>query len=397
MRIGIFFPDVRPEAGGASSLLKTIQKEIKESSDEKNEYLFLFFGDKQFNLISELDGFKYVNLSKFSNPLSFCQKFKKKIKRKLGIIFKDFSCFDAAAKNLGIDLFWFTAPGIYELSYPYIYTVWDLGHRRTPYFPEVSRSGWTWESREKTYQTMLYKASYILTGNEEGKKEILESYPMPSNKIRISPFPVASFCHGQEEKPNFEIPEHFFFYPAQFWPHKNHICILEALLYLRENKDIKPTVFLTGSDKGNKKYIESKIIEYGLENQVKITGFLKDEELKYLYTHATAMIFASLMGPNNMPPIESTFLNCPVIITDLAGHKEQLGDTALYFDGYNSTDLAQNMYAVLTDNKLRSSIIKKEKKLALEFEKIKYFSCVKDIITEFSAIRKTWGEDFVHL
>ena len=29
MNIGVYFPDIRPEAGGASSLLKTIQKEIK--------------------------------------------------------------------------------------------------------------------------------------------------------------------------------------------------------------------------------------------------------------------------------------------------------------------------------------------------------------------------------
>ena len=88
------------------------------------------------------------------------------------------------------------------ISLSTLYTVWDLGHRRTTYFPEVSRTGWTWEDREYTYQKMLCKASYILAGNEEGKKEILENYPMPGNKIRISPFPIASFCYGDEEKPS---------------------------------------------------------------------------------------------------------------------------------------------------------------------------------------------------
>ena len=166
---------------------------------------------------------------------------------------------DAAAKDQGIDLFWLLAPFLQELSYPYIYTVWDLGHRRTPYFPEVSRSGWLWEDREATYQKMLYKASYIITGNEEGKKEILENYPVPANKIRISVFPVASFCRGGEKKPDFDVPKEFFFYPAQFWPHKNHIRILEALVQLREKENLMPTVFLTGSDKGNRNYIEEKI------------------------------------------------------------------------------------------------------------------------------------------
>lgn len=396
MKIGIFSPDVRPESGGASSLLKTIQKDIKTSLDENNDYCFLYFGEKSVSF-SEFDGFKYVNLNSYSCKTSIKQKIKNKILRALNLPTKEFSNFDAAAKDLGIDLFWFTAPGIYNVSYPYIYTVWDLGHRRTPYFPEVSRSGWIWEKREETYQRMLYKASYIITGNEEGKKEILENYPVPTGKIRIATFPVAAFCHGNEEKPSFYVPEQFFFYPAQFWPHKNHICILDALVALREKNNLKPVVFFTGADKGNKDYIKSKITEYKLENQVFITGFLKDEELKYLYTHATAMIFASLMGPNNMPPIESTFLACPVIITDLDGHKEQLGDTALYFNGYNHLELAEQMKLLLTDNNLRESIISKEKVLGKAFNEINYFSCIRSIINEFSLIRKTWGKDFVHL
>lgn len=396
MKIGIYIPDVKPQAGGASSLLKTIQTEIKESHDSLNEYLFLHYGQSDADLFEEYDGFKYLNLNFYKNSLSLKQRIKNKIKQKMGLQSQPFSKIDAAAKDIGIDLFWFTAPGIYDVSYPYIYTVWDLGHRRTPYFPEVSRSGWSWQSRENTYQKTLYKASYILTGNEEGKKEILESYPVPPSKIRIAPFPVASFCRGEEQKPAFDIPKQFFFYPAQFWPHKNHICILKALAQLKEEK-LAPTVFFTGSDKGNKAYIESKIKEYALEKQVKITGFLSDEELKYLYTHATAMIFASLMGPNNMPPIEGTFLHCPVIITNLDGHKEQLKNSALYFDGCKPGELAKHIKTLLKKPAIRNAIIAKEKKLAKEFDKINYFSNVKKVIDEFAAIRQTWGDDFIHL
>ena len=397
MKVGIYIPDVTPQAGGASSLLKTIQTEINESHDSFNEYLFLHYGQSNVGLFEESDGFKYVNLNFYKNSLSLKQRIKNKIKQKFGLQSQPFSKFDAAAKDIGIDLFWFAAPGIYDVSYPYIYTVWDLGHRCAPYFPEVSRSGWPWQSRENTYQKMLYKASYILTGNEEGKKEILESYPIPPSKIRIAPFPVASFCRGEEKKPAFDIPNDFFFYPAQFWPHKNHICIIEALVILREKYGLKPLVFLTGSDKGNGGYIKSKIKQCGLEGQVVITGFLKDEELKWMYTHATGLIFASLMGPNNMPPIEGTYLNCPVIITDLDGHKEQLKDTALYFNGYKAEDLAENMKLLLTNPKKRSAIIKKEERLAKKFDKMNYFLCVKQIIDEFAMIRKTWGDDFIHL
>lgn len=397
MKIGVFFPDTNPQLGGANSLLKTIQEEIKNANDKENEYFFLYQGSPSDELLKIIDGFSYLNLNYYSVKESYTKRIKNKIKKYLRGSIEVTSQFDIIAEKQNIDLFWFPSPYECKINYPYIFTVWDLGHRQFPYFPEVSRSGWTWEYRESCYQNMLFKASYIITGNEEGKKEILTNYSVPANKVRIAQFPVASFCYGKEQKPSFDIPEQFFFYPAQFWPHKNHIRILEALVLLREKYNLTPVVFFTGSDKGNKQYIEQKIKDYRLENQIRITGFLEDEELKYLYTHATAMIFASLMGPNNMPPIEATFLNCPVIITDLEGHKEQLGDTALFFNGLDEIELAEKMKCLLDDNSLRESLKNKEKELAKDFDKINYFSYIKEIINEFSLIRKTWGQDYKHL
>lgn len=394
MKIGVYFPDIRPESGGAGSLLKTIQNEILLSKDSENEYVFLYHGGKA-PLITNFENFDYLNLDCYKK--SKVKRFKERVKKALYPDCYIPGAFDFAAKENDIDLFWFTSSSEVDINYPYIYTVWDLGHRRTPYFPEVSRSGWLWDTREFAYQKMLYKASYIITGNEEGKKEILENYPLPEGKIRIAPFPVASFCRGNEEKPDFELAEKFFFYPAQFWPHKNHISIVEALKILRDKYNLTPSVYLSGTDWGNKDYIVSKIKEYNLENQIKFTGFLKDENMKYLYTHATAIVFASLMGPNNMPPIEATFLNCPVIITNLDGHKEQLGDTALYFNGYDYEDLASKMKLLLTDEKEREALKAKEKVLAKEFDSISYFAEIKKVIDEFSKIRKTWGKDFSYV
>lgn len=394
MRIGVYFPDINPKLGGEFSLLSTIQKEIKEFNDSENQYIFLYHGEYAEKLFRNTDGFIYLNLDYYPFNIKFSQKIKNKMKRIFRIPYERINVFDEAAKDQSIDIFWFPSPVKINLNYPFIYTVWDLGHREYPYFPEVSRSGRTWEKREAQYSEMLYKASYIITGNEEGKKEILENYPVNSAKIRIAEFPVADFCRGNELKPSFIIPEQYFFYPAQFWPHKNHICILKALVCLRENYNLHPTVFFTGSDKGNMEYIKSKIIEYELENQVKITGFLKSEELKYMYTHATGMIFASLMGPNNMPPIEATYLHCPIIITDLDGHKEQLKDTALYFNGYKPEELAKHMKTLLSSDLFRESLIKKQIQLRKKFDEVNYFAKIKTIIDEFKLIRNTWGIDF---
>ncbi|MDY5684135.1 MAG: glycosyltransferase family 1 protein [Treponema sp.] len=394
MKVGIYLNIPDPTSGGAGSLLSTINEEIKSSNDNIHDFVFLYEGKKSDGFFKEIDGMYYYNIGYF-RPFIIVRVINKLL-RIIKIKTNRINPFDLIIKKTAIDITWMVQPCCVNTKYPYIYTIWDLGHRTTPYFPEVSRTGWLWQEREDTYQKMVFKASYIITGNEEGKQEILQNYNVNPQKIFISSFPVAKFCKGEEIHPDFELPEYYFFYPAQFWPHKNHIRIVQAVKLLKD-QGIDVTVYFTGADKGNKSYIEEKIKELNLSDNIKFTGFLKDEELKYLYSHATAMIFASLMGPNNMPPIEATYLNCPVIITDLNGHKEQLGDSALYFDGLNSVDLADKMKMILKDENLRDNLKQRQQDLKENFADINYFDKIKTVLDEFSKVRETWGNDYVHL
>lgn len=392
MKVGIYLNIPDPTSGGAGSLLSTINEEIKSSKDNIHDFVFIYDGKKTDGYCKRIDGQIYYNTGFFR--LCIIKRIINKLLRILKLKTTKNYLFDSIIEKEAIDITWMVQPCCVNTKYPYIYTIWDLGHRTTPYFPEVSRTGWLWQEREDTYQKMVFKASYIITGNEEGKQEILQNYNVNPQKIFISPFPVAKFCKGEEIHPDFELPEYYFFYPAQFWPHKNHIRIVQAVKLLKD-QGIDVTVYFTGADKGNKSYIEEKIKELNLSDNIKFTGFLKDEELKYLYSHATAMIFASLMGPNNMPPIEATYLNCPVIITDLNGHKEQLGDSALYFDGLNSVDLADKMKMILKDENLRDNLKQRQKDLKENFADINYFDKIKTVLDEFSKVRETWGKDEV--
>lgn len=374
MKVGIYFPDFKPEDGGANTLLGTILKEIENTKSCKYDFVVLYKGKTNKKEIK--NNIKYIDLG-YLFGTNILTKGIRKIREDIF----SYSILDKVAKEDNIDLYYFPEHPIINVTVPYIYTVWDLGHRTVPQYEEVSANG-EWQRRENGYLKMLPKASYIITGNNTGKKEIIKYYGIDENRIKICEFPISSFCYGEEVKPNYLLDDEFFFYPAQFWSHKNHICIIEALKLLKE-KNIKPIVYFTGSDKGNKENIKNKIKEYQLEDQVIFTGFIKDEELKYMYTHARALIFASMMGPNNMPPIEATYLNCPVIITNLEGHKEQLGDTAIYFDGNNPQDLANCMIKIINDNNYRNNIIELEKTLASRFSNINYFESIRKVIDTY--------------
>ena len=112
------------------------------------------------------------------------------------------SSLNTALVKYKIDITLFINPFSFQpVITPYIYVVWDLQHRVQPYFPEVSVTGTTWDQRESLYKAAIPKASYIITGNSVGKKEISKFYNIPDNRIRIIPFAVHDvFVKQKDEK-----------------------------------------------------------------------------------------------------------------------------------------------------------------------------------------------------
>lgn len=235
-----------------------------------------------------------------------------------------------------------------------------------------------------------YQYTYIIYALAQVKKipTLIVTYTSIEN-IAICPFPISQFCYGDESKPQMEMPQEYFFYPAQFWAHKNHITVLKALELLKVKYKEEPTMFFTGSDKGNRRYIEEETERIGIDKQIVFTGFLTNQEIKYMYTHATAMVYPSLMGPNNLPPIEAVYLNCPLIVSNLDGHIEQLGDGVIYFDGTDEAQLAECLHNML-NQEYRNNVIQRQQPLRTKLSEIKYCKPVWSILEEFIKIRRCW-------
>ncbi len=77
--------------------------------------------------------------------------------------------FDVVAASEQIDLVWLMQPWSEPLPIPYIATVWDLEHRKQPYFPEVSAMGWTFSAREDVFNALLPRASMIITVTRQAR------------------------------------------------------------------------------------------------------------------------------------------------------------------------------------------------------------------------------------
>jgi hypothetical protein len=77
-----------------------------------------------------------------------------------------------------------------------------------------------------------------------GKQQVIESYGTLSEKIWPLPYVPPQYVLTETDPAGFDdrhkLPNKFLFYPAQFWAHKNHIRLLEALATVRNTcPDIK--------------------------------------------------------------------------------------------------------------------------------------------------------------
>ena len=163
-----------------------------------------------------------------------------------------------------------------------------------------------------------------------------------------------------------QIEGSYLFYPAQFWQHKNHINLLKALKILKEKFDLIVPLVLVGSDKGNLNEVIANISLLGLSSQVHYMGFVSLSEQRTLYENALALVMPTFLGPTNMPPLEAITIGCPVICSDLPGHREQLKDAALYFDPYSSEDLAEKIKSFVQNKELQKILLQNAVSLKLK-------------------------------
>jgi len=256
--------------------------------------------------------------------------------------------FERRLMSDGVDLVYFTAPCLYATALcrlNYIATVWDLCHRDMLEFPEVRVNG-EFERRELLYRSSLSKAYLILTDSVELAERVKHRYGINGERILSMPFSPAPFLTGESDvrtKDNL-IKEEYFFYPAQFWPHKNHVRILDALRLLKD-QNVFVRVAFCGKDYGNLNFVQQYAAQLGVVDQVHFLGFVSSEEINALYENCLAVLMPTYFGPTNIPPLEAWFKRKPLIYSKHL--REQSGDAALLVDPDSAESLAEGIAAML--------------------------------------------------
>ena len=139
----------------------------------------------------------------------------------------------------------------------------------------MSSSGAQFAKREKVCKSVFSGAFRIVVGTSRGAQEIIAAYGVNQERLMINPLPVdfPRLPSSISRDPTQII------YPANFWPHKNHVILIEALKLLKERSTLNINLVLTGSDKGALRAVKALVAGFGLQNSVHFLGFVSKPEL----------------------------------------------------------------------------------------------------------------------
>lgn len=358
MKIGLFL-SAPPHDGGAFQYSQTILQAILELPDNNYKIVVASSSHTWYSLIPNnniriltlssnglmwqcLSSRKFLFLS--GCPAHFWRKWCKYFIRDVRKIL-----------NENCDLWIFPAQDTWShiLPVPSLGVIHDLMHRYERRFPEVS-GGFMYKQREKHYENVCRYSEGILVDSAVGKNHVMESYGIDGSRIYILPYIAPSYIeHGWRDYNTFndKLPPKFFFYPAQFWKHKNHEKLIRTIELLRHRIPDLKMVF-AGSPKNAYAEVKSLVANLSLSENIIFLGYIPDEYMASIYKRARALIMPTYFGPTNIPPLEAFASGCPVAVSKIYGMPEQVGDAALLFDPSSDTEIADVMYRLWTDDDL---------------------------------------------
>jgi glycosyltransferase involved in cell wall biosynthesis len=398
MKVGIFLSGILKDSGGGYTYEKEIFQSFLRLAHTTGHSYVIFSTVNISDLPDKISGknIQYVRIPKNNLFIKILEQLYFSINfHFFNILYFKFLPLQNEIRKNHIDFIIFLNPKHGIVDIPSITPVWDLQHRRQPWFPEVSEKG-EWEIREKYYQKVLGRSSIIVTGTSQGLDEISDLYTIPKDRIRVIPLPTPSDTLSyQKEKNNediqkFHITGDYLLYPAQFWPHKNHVACIQALKILHNQYHQPVSLVFVGSDKKNLSYIQDCVAHENITEYVHFLGFIPRNDLMALYQNAFAMLFPTFFGPDNIPPLEAFALRCPVIASNVSGAQEQLGDAALLFNPQKPQEIADAVDYLYSNPSARTDFIEKGVIRAKQWTSEDYVRKIISLVDEFETLHNCW-------
>lgn len=332
MRIGVNCYLLQPHIGGLKQYFLTLFRELLEH-DSHNEYVFFWYAHNAAELAK-------LETERWKENAVFLQ-----------------DQLEVLTHLTGLDLYFCPFSVLYPrpLPLPTVMTLVDIQEMYYPEFFTVEER----YNRDLHFPGSTHMADRVITISEFSKQTLVHRHRLPPGKVVVAPLSAdARYAHSEQiaRPPTYPLPRDFIFYPANFWKHKNHDRLLQALRFLRDQRGQTVDVVFTGFDEPNGYPLAAKVTEYDLGAQAHLLGYLTVEEMAYLYGHARMLVFPSLFEGFGIPVVEAMAAGCPVVASNTTSLPEVVAGAAELFDPTSPHAIAETIEKVWCDPALRGQM-----------------------------------------
>lgn len=206
--------------------------------------------------------------------------------------------------------------------------------------------------RDRFYRDQCAYATRLLVSSHAARADLAQFSAAALGKSRVLQFvaaapDVARLPSRAALAAKYGCAGPYFFLPNQFWAHKNHAVVIEALALLKARGE-SLTVLASGNthdprQPGHFARIEERVKQLGVGREFRCLGLIPYSDLMGLMWHAVAVLNPSKFEGWSTSVEEAKSLGKRVILSDIAVHVEQAPEGGAYFPPDDAAALAARM------------------------------------------------------
>ena len=197
----------------------------------------------------------------------------------------------------------------------------------------IAVSGWVRQELVDLAGVKEYRIDVVPNGID-----LTAFYPRPRNEesvVLIQPF-------------SFRRP--YILYASRLeHPFKNHVRLIEAFGIFRDRTNYPHRLVLAGADSNGADRIRDAADNSKYRNDIFFTGYFPSNSLPELYAGAEMVVIPSMYEGFGTGVLEAMASGVPVVCERAGSLPETAEHAALYFDPYNSEEMADRMVTMITN------------------------------------------------
>jgi glycosyltransferase involved in cell wall biosynthesis len=186
----------------------------------------------------------------------------------------------------------------------------------------------------------ILEAEQIFAISDTTRKDLLSTFGLPQDRVTNINGGFTKIAENSNKPAGFKVPQKYILFPTGDLPHKNNeVAVRGFERYIRHNASPVPLLITSRFSEASKEKLLS------ISQNVIFTGNVDDEELEWLYEHASCVLFASKYEGLGMPVLDAVASKIPVIASRISVFEEMSKEAFYYFDA----DDPESLYRAYDD------------------------------------------------